>query len=175
MQSQVKLSDYIIGVTQTNRAGDLSTLTSRLRIHPPTFAPPVTLSLTNTLAPLGIIYTKLVPSGTITTTLALLRISTSYTPLGVTTTIPILRVPSHAPVRMSYSAYKYQRRESLLMSVAEQNAILSSDTPTARTQAGSSAVNPWYYSIGADGSWDEEYKYTDLMAMVVLEDVPHEV
>jgi hypothetical protein len=54
MPSQVKLSDYIISVTQTNRAGDLPTSTSRFRIHPRTFALPVTLSLISSLALLGI-------------------------------------------------------------------------------------------------------------------------
>jgi hypothetical protein len=47
--------------------------------------------------------------------------------------------------------------------------------PTERTKAGSSANNPWYHSIRADGSWDDEYQYTDLMALVVLDDTPHGV
>jgi hypothetical protein len=77
---------------------------------------------------------------------------------------------------MSYdTSPPYARRQNMQMCAAEERSLLLSEGPSARTKAGSPANNPWYHSIRADGSWDDEYQYTDLMALVVLDDTPHGV
>jgi hypothetical protein len=35
--------------------------------------------------------------------------------------------------------------------------------------------NPWYLEAGVEGKWSDDLPETDLMALVVLDDVPHEV
>jgi hypothetical protein len=77
---------------------------------------------------------------------------------------------------MSYEDKMLYSREELLVSLAKDaKAIFSSDTATPEEKENFLDRNQWYLEAGVEGKWSDDVKETDLMALVVLDDVPHEV
>jgi len=54
-------------------------------------------------------------------------------------------------------------------------SLFSSETATPEEKEFFLKRNTWYLDVGVNGTWGDDSKYTDLMALVVLDDVPHEV
>lgn len=53
--------------------------------------------------------------------------------------------------------------------------MFSSKTASPKEKEDFIRRNPWYLEAGIEGNWSEDLKETDLMALVVLDDMPHEV
>jgi hypothetical protein len=163
MQSRVKLSGYIIRVTHTSRAVDLSALTSRLHPYPPTFAPPVTPSLASTPAPLGI-------------SRPLLLLLTAYRNLNLrffkSQHRPFHAAPPPPSSQNSSAAISLQgspvpeQQEAALEWLAGGNPELPSEMTGISKNDEEQLTRTW--------SIDEDLR-TDLMALVVLDDIPPEV
>jgi hypothetical protein len=77
---------------------------------------------------------------------------------------------------MSYEdKQRYSREELLVMRAKDAKAIFTSETATPEEKKYFLMRNPWYLEAGVEGKWSDDLKETDLMALVVLDDVPHEV
>ena len=77
---------------------------------------------------------------------------------------------------MSYEdKQRYSREQLLKILAADGKAIFSSETATPEERKYFLMRNPWYLEAGVEGKWSDDQSKTDLMALVVLDDVPHEV
>jgi hypothetical protein len=77
---------------------------------------------------------------------------------------------------MSYqSQHRYSREQALVGAAAKAKLIFSSETATPEEKKHFLMCHPWYLEAGVEGKWSDDQANTDLMALVVLDDVPHEV
>lgn len=58
---------------------------------------------------------------------------------------------------------------------AAAEALFASDTASQQEKHAFERQNVWYLEAGVEGKWSDDLKETDLLALVVLDDVPHEV
>jgi hypothetical protein len=77
---------------------------------------------------------------------------------------------------MSYEDKLLFSREWYLKIAAEEaKALFCSDNATTEEKESFLNLNQWYSEAGVEGKWSDDLKDRDLMALVVLDDVPHEV
>jgi hypothetical protein len=77
---------------------------------------------------------------------------------------------------MSYEDKLLFSREWYLKIIAEEaKSMFSSEAATPEEKKHFLMSNPWYLEAGVEGKWSDDQAQTDLMALVVLDDVPHEV
>jgi hypothetical protein len=67
------------------------------------------------------------------------------------------------------------RKQTMMARAAEAAALFSSETASPQEKQLFERRNPWYLEAGVEGKWSNDLKETDLLALVVLDDMPHEV
>ena len=87
---------------------------------------------------------------------------------------PPTLAPLEITARMSYYKQAYARKQ-WITTLAEEAKSIFSETATPEEKEYFVACNPWYAEAGVEGEWSDHLRETDLMALVVLDDVPNEV
>jgi hypothetical protein len=93
---------------------------------------------------------------------ALFSLTTTLARLGIT-------------ARMSYHKQAFSRKQWITALAEDAKSIFSSETSTPEEKKYFLMCNPWYAEAGVEGKWSDHVSETDLMALVVLDDLPTEV
>jgi hypothetical protein len=76
---------------------------------------------------------------------------------------------------MSYYKQSFSRKQWITAAAEEAESIFSSETATREEKEHFIIHNSWYAEAGVEDKWSDHVRETDLMALVVLDDVPNEV